>query len=205
LRHKHCLLKRRRFELGAVPWLLLALSLLSGACGDDDEMVPSPSATISSPPTVSASPSPSPIPTAEPTVSPTPAATASAAVFSDPFEYCSYVGTIDEPDGRWVGPPTPDPVVAAFSAGRYDPALTVWRCMGGQVWACNLGVNLPCGKAETSREPTPAMTDFCRHNPDSTIPFSTTGHANIWNWQCDFGNPKIFRSNVQRGCSGVYP
>jgi hypothetical protein len=103
----------------------------------------------------------------------TPSSTSTRAL-SDPFAYCTAVGTVDSPGNPYVGPKTPDAVVMGFKAAAglessTEPMdvlrqTTVWRCMGGKVYACNFGANLPCdSKADTS---------------------SVTGHATIYSWHC---------------------
>jgi hypothetical protein len=67
---------------------------------------------------------------------------------------------------------------------------TVLRCMGGKLWACNLGANLPCGKANTAAT-LQAGGDWCRHNPNAdVIPAYITGHDSIWAWRCVKGVPE---------------
>jgi hypothetical protein len=62
---------------------------------------------------------------------------------------------------------------------------TLYRCVEGQVLVCNLGTNLPCGKANTS--PTlPAADAWCAENPGSDfIPMYVTGHDTIYRWRCE--------------------
>src|SRR3982751_789358 len=80
-------------------------------------------------------------------------ARAEVASFSGPFAYCAAVGTADTPGPRCTGPAMPEAVArglrAAFGAPAHaplDPFLeqSVWRCMGGKVYACTFGANLPC-------------------------------------------------------------
>ncbi|MGD9617433.1 MAG: hypothetical protein AB7H90_20235 [Alphaproteobacteria bacterium] len=62
---------------------------------------------------------------------------------------------------------------------------TVYRCADGQVLVCNLGANLPCGKADASRD-LPAADAWCAENPGSEfIPMYVTGHDTIYRWRCD--------------------
>ena len=50
---------------------------------------------------------------------------------------------------------------------------------------CNLGANLPCGKANTRRD-LPAADAWCAENPGSDfIPMYVTGHDTIYRWRCD--------------------
>ncbi len=137
--------------------------------------------------------------TTAPGVAPTPQPTA----FTDPFAYCAAVGTIDAPDARYTGPKVPDAVINGFkkAAGlesSTEPSdvfqkATIWRCMGGKVYACNFGANLTCdSKADTNKTPTQAMADYCTANPGSDfIPMSVTGHATIYSWRCSQATPEL--------------
>jgi hypothetical protein len=116
--------------------------------------------------------------------------------YTDPFAYCAAVGTVDSPGSSYIGTTTPDEIITGFKAAAglevsSEPLnvlrkTTMWRCMGGKVYACNFGANLPCdSKADTASEPSTAMTDYCQSTPDSTfIPMSVTGHATIYSWHC---------------------
>jgi hypothetical protein len=69
---------------------------------------------------------------------------------------------------------------------------TVFRCTQGHVMVCTIGANLPCGKANTSREPNPGMVQWCHDQPDADfIPAATTGHDTIYAWRCHNGAPRI--------------
>jgi hypothetical protein len=121
-----------------------------------------------------------------------------AALLADPFAYCMAVGDLDAPDARYAGPTVPDAVATGLSnqlqlpAGRLPDNFIRWRCMGGKVFACNLGANLPCGKANTSRTPTDAMIKACKETPNAeSLPAADTGHDTIYNWRCTNGTPEI--------------
>ncbi|HWA81593.1 MAG TPA: hypothetical protein VG848_14950 [Acetobacteraceae bacterium] len=61
---------------------------------------------------------------------------------------------------------------------------TYYRCMSGHVFVCNLGANLPCGKADTSRDLSGA-DEWCAQNQNSDfIPMYVTGHDTIYRWRC---------------------
>jgi hypothetical protein len=61
---------------------------------------------------------------------------------------------------------------------------TLYRCAAGRVLVCNLGANLPCGKANTGRD-LPAADAWCAQNPGSGfIPMYVTGHDTIYRWRC---------------------
>jgi len=129
---------------------------------------------------------------------------AQAQTFSDPFAYCSAVGTIDAPDARYAGPAVPGPIArglrAAFGAPPDAPAEmfvrgTSWRCMDGQVYACNVGANLPCqGRADTRRTPAPPLVEFCRDNRNAdVVPMVVSGRETVYEWRCADGAPRIVR------------
>ena len=66
---------------------------------------------------------------------------------------------------------------------------TVVRCFDGGMLACNLGANLPCGKANTSRT-LPQAAPWCQQNPDADyIPAYISGHDSIYHWRCLRGAP----------------
>lgn len=61
---------------------------------------------------------------------------------------------------------------------------TFYRCANGGVKLCNVGANLPCGKANLSKTLVGA-TAWCKDNPNSDfIPMVATGHDTIYNWHC---------------------
>ena len=142
-------------------------------------------------------------PAATPTANVAPTAT-QAATFSDPFAYCTAVGTVDEPDARYVGPKMPDVIVKGVmkaSGASPDAPLELfaqnsyWRCMDGKVYACTVGANLPCtAKADTSRTPTASETEFCTANPNAdVVPAVVTGRETVYEWHCKDGAPEIVR------------
>jgi hypothetical protein len=126
------------------------------------------------------------------------------ATYTDPFAYCAAVGTIDTPDGRYVGAKV-DPAIAvglrkAFGLPTTAPLApfmrnTFWRCMKGKVFACTIGANLPCQeKANTSQTPTQGMVDFCKTKPNAdVIPAYVTGRATVYLWRCKEGVPQVVK------------
>ena len=128
-------------------------------------------------------------------------ATQATIATDDPFAYCAAVGTIDAPDERFTGADVPDVIAegvrSAFGAEDVDLEVyqrgTFWRCMDGNVYACNVGANLPCeSKADESREPTQPMVDFCAENAGSDfIPAVVTGRMTVYAWACDDTTPVI--------------
>ena len=161
----------------------------------------------------------SPVPYANHAASPVPttpaasAASAPQATFTDPFAYCTALGTIDAPDSRYNGPKVPEAVARglkkAFGAPVDAPLElflnnTVWRCMDGMVYACTVGANLPCQeRADTSRRPTQGMTDFCRNNPRAeVIPAVAAGRATVYEWRCAGSEPEVVRQFAQPDARG---
>lgn len=133
--------------------------------------------------------------------------------FSDPFAYCATVGTIDAPDALYVGPPVPDMLIEGMKkAGVVSDEIpndmivggTVWRCMDGEVWTCFGGANLPCmAKADTGQAPSPAMTDFCKEEPNSDfIPAAVAGRETIYEWRCADGAPEIVKQVFEPDARG---
>jgi hypothetical protein len=123
------------------------------------------------------------------------------STFSDPFAYCACVGTVDAPDAKYTGQALPDSVIASLGKALNVPTDTpvmrnsVWRCMGGKVYGCTVGANLPCSeKANTNRTPEQALLDFCKENPSAeVIPAAVTGHNAVYEWRCSEGAPAIVK------------
>ena len=67
--------------------------------------------------------------------------------------------------------------------------------MGGKVYACAVGANLPCqDKADLSRQPSAAVVEFCRQSPSAdVVPAYVTGRATVYEWRCAQGAPDIVR------------
>jgi len=148
------------------------------------------------------------------TSTPAPTEVPTPVTYSDPFAYCMAVGTIDAPDARYTGPQISDEIVNGFivAAGLQASSepldmfkqMTIWRCMDGQVYACNFGANLPCdSKANTDKNPTPEMADFCKANPEvDFIPMYVTGHNTIYSWRCVKGAPELLEQIAQVDAAG---
>ena len=66
---------------------------------------------------------------------------------------------------------------------------TVIRCMDRKIWACNYGADLPCGKANSSRNLTAGDTWCAQHPQADFIPAYITGHDSVWQWRCVQGIP----------------
>lgn len=128
---------------------------------------------------------------------------AAQETYADPHAYCAAVEKIDVPDARYTGPEITDELfkdyliaVGLDRNGDYpDPfrQMTTWRCMDKKVYVCNYGANIPCNsKANTDKNPTQDMNDFCTQYPDEpAIPMSVTGHNVIYSWHCVKDKPEI--------------
>jgi hypothetical protein len=136
-------------------------------------------------------------------LTPTTGQSTTQTTYNDPFAYCAAVGSIDTPDARYTGPQVSDEIIngyktAAGLQSSTEPVdmfkkTTIWRCMDSKVYACNFGANLPCdSKANTDKNPTPEMAEYCKANPDSEfIPMSVTGHETIYSWRCIKDAPEV--------------
>ncbi len=139
--------------------------------------------------------------------SPTASQSNNATTYTDPFAYCTAVGTIDSPDARYTGPKMPDSVIQGMIAKGVITAdmpaeiqkNAVWRCMDAHVWACHFGANLPClEKANTSDKPTSEMEEYCKANPNvDNIPAAVTGRATVYEWKCTSGKPAVVQQVFQ--------
>jgi hypothetical protein len=114
-----------------------------------------------------------------------------AAVPAHAGAYCQQRDTAPAPLPASLVPA----VEKAFGLHNADPAWversTVVRCMGGRLLACNMGANLPCGKANTALS-LPAGDDWCRQNPNSDfVPAYISGHDSAEHWRCINGVPAI--------------
>jgi hypothetical protein len=133
--------------------------------------------------------------------------------FADPFAYCAAVGTIDAPGEGYTGPKVPDAVakglkqamgVSADAPTEPFARNSLWRCMGGKVYACTIGANLPCSeKADASRTPSQALLDYCRQNAGAAVvPMVVTGRATVFAWRCDGETPTIVRQIAHPDAEG---
>jgi hypothetical protein len=131
-------------------------------------------------------------------------AIAQSPPFADPAAYCRAVGTIDAPDSRYAGGNPPDWMLAAFfspqdiadfRSGRRPFYGVAWRCVQGEMLACQNAQTPSCMKPDTSRTPTPEMREFCRTAQGSppVIPRVVTGTARMlaYDWVCRGQEPSI--------------
>ncbi len=112
---------------------------------------------------------------------------AHAADVGAPRAYCAKV--VNDDETRPIPPALIGRARKAFGIAASAPddfirASTMWRCMNGRALLCNVGANLPCGKADVART-SEGGDAFCAENPDSTvIPMAATGHDTVFNWKC---------------------
>jgi hypothetical protein len=110
---------------------------------------------------------------------------------ASPAAQCRHLGTDDRLR------PLPDSLVPTaarlFDLGAMPAAQirqsTYWRCLSGRLLLCNVGANLPCGKANTSRQPVGAGAWCAAHPQSDFIPMYITGHDTIYRWRCAGGKP----------------
>jgi hypothetical protein len=115
-----------------------------------------------------------------------------------PAAFCRRVGTDDTTQ------PIPKALVPAVNATfgmrlsvQEAVATTVFRCVERHVMVCTIGANLPCGKANTSREPSAGMAQYCRGDAEAaSIPAAVTGHDTIFEWRCQAGEPRVVRQTL---------
>lgn len=152
-------------------------------------------ATVSAQKTSSPTPTNTPGAMNTPTQTPVPRFTPTSTLqFTNVFSYCRDVKTIDEPaaDKRWAGPRVPYEVEARMRQiyGReYIDIGTVWRCSGGDVFACNIGSNPDsCDKKPVvSKQTIDNIVAYCNRNPNAGIvPRSVTGNV-PYTWDCNQG------------------
>ncbi|MGH7111795.1 MAG: hypothetical protein ACREFK_15360 [Stellaceae bacterium] len=108
------------------------------------------------------------------------------AAAASPAALCRKLGTDDH-----LRPIPPALVPAArrlfdlhAAPAQWVRRATVFRCFAHHVLICNLGANIPCGKADTRRD-LPAADRWCAGHPGSDfIPYVVTGHDSIYRWHC---------------------
>jgi len=137
----------------------------------------------------------------------------SQKTFDNPFEYCKSAGTVDTPGPEYTGPKVPEIIAEKlkkeFGAPESAPLDvfingTSWRCMNGNVYACNVGANLPCQeRGDYSKEPNDGMLNYCGENPSSDfIPMYASGRATVYEWKCNDGTPEIVKQIAETDEAG---
>jgi hypothetical protein len=193
------------------PTILLAVLLSAGLLAANLLAACAPAATAApTQPAPTALPTSTTAPTAAPSATSAPmvAPSSTPAVFTDPFAYCQFAGTVDKPGPEYTGEKMPDGLAMSLrkaSGGSDDMPLDLvkngssWRCMDGKVYGCFVGANLPCdAKANTDKTPIQAETDFCKANPGADIiPAVVTGHETIYEWHCNQDTPEVGKQVFQ--------
>ncbi len=125
--------------------------------------------------------------------------------YTSPHAYCRAIGTIDQPDQRYIGPKQPKSFWHEFDLDEGHGMLE-WRCMDGAVYACGSGNDPVCGKM-SPYERINDIKQFCQENPNADIvPIAIMGHFPV-NWACEGGQPVIKQGDFRvdkRGYPVVY-
>ena len=133
-----------------------------------------------------------------PETTPIPAGT----TFDNPWRYCEAVYTIDSPGVEYVGEKPPASVrktvlnMAGVSENDGASHSIVWRCMDGQVYACDVTESTHClTKMTLLTIPSQAMIDECAkaENDGLTLPVAVTGPETPYEWSCAGTVPTISR------------
>ncbi len=97
--------------------------------------------------------------------------------------YCARVGTDDT---LRMPPPSLAPAIRRLFniRGHYEAKAAYSRCADGAAKVCIVGANLPCGKANTSKN-LPLVSRWCETHPDTeSIPLYVAGHDSLYSWHC---------------------
>jgi hypothetical protein len=107
----------------------------------------------------------------------------------DPHAYCARVATDDT---LRAPPPSLAPAIRRLFDIADGNVLNAfyYRCARGRVKVCAVGANLPCGKANISKN-LPAAARWCHtHINSEFIPAYVTGHDSLYSWRCSGGRPE---------------
>jgi hypothetical protein len=118
------------------------------------------------------------------------------APVADPFRYCAHAvaGTPAGPIGEFAGPARYTGPAQPFAGPRGAPLA--WRCADGAVLGCEPdAAGAMCLRLNVSREPSPALVDHCRRNPDAAPPAAIVVDS-VFEWTCRGGAPTIVRQRV---------
>jgi hypothetical protein len=117
-----------------------------------------------------------------------------AAAFSDPAAYCAAVGTVDAPDARWAGDPSPAVIraraVATIGEVFVKGEVVQWRCDSGKVrWCVHYGTHY-CDQYDPSTVPSPQLVQYCaEHRETRLVPPGVSPWFSAWAWACRDGTP----------------
>lgn len=126
-------------------------------------------------------------------------ALSATAVHADPAETCARAGNDDTV--RPYDPALRQGFVRAFrtlfpgaKGGQSDKMMRAganYRCMGGKLYACFTGADLPCAKIVAAKE-NPAVTRYCAEvKATDFVPLYVVGHDSQYNYRCEAGQPVI--------------
>lgn len=131
---------------------------------------------------------------------------------AEPFRWCGHGASSPVLNGLQNPASLPDKLIKPMlAAGLVTDAMpldllkqTRWRCMGGDVWVCMIGANLPCNeRADTTKTPSDKMLEFCQSNPNSeSIPAFVTGRATVYEWRCKADQPTAGRQFAKADAAG---
>lgn len=136
-----------------------------------------------------------------PDATPIPAGT----TFDSPWRYCEAVYTIDSPGIEYVGEKPPaavrKTVTNMVGVSESDGAAhsIVWRCMDGQVYACDVTASTHClTKMKLLTQPSQAMVSECSkaENEGLVLPVAVTGPETPYEWTCTDSVPTITRQGI---------
>lgn len=126
-------------------------------------------------------------------------ALATAAAHADPAETCARVGNDDTV--RPYDPELRQGFLHAFrtlypdaKGGQSDKMMragAAYRCMGGKLYACFTGANLPCAKIVASND-NPAVARFCGEvKATDVVPLYVVGHDSQYSYKCTGGRAVV--------------
>lgn len=103
--------------------------------------------------------------------------------WSDPFDYCRGVGTVDYPDRRYSGPVIPTAVSEALHVSKAtSPDRLKWRCADGALLGCASFRGPSCALTPSVTE----MLEYCAQNPNAEGLMAPGG-----TWKCNDTEPEI--------------
>lgn len=128
---------------------------------------------------------------------------AAPAAQATPRAYCARVG--DDDSLRRPPRSLAHAIDRLFDIkGGHGLATTYYRCADGAVLLCNVGANLPCGKANAEKS-LPAATQWCESHANSDfIPMTVTGHDTLYSWRCVGGKAAAGATIGKRDARGFF-
>jgi hypothetical protein len=113
-----------------------------------------------------------------------------AATNVDVFSYCKAVINLDNHGNTTINSQSEVKLAKALNTRLFD-----WRCMDGNVLACETGASgNACQKMNSSKLPTAAISAFCLQQPNTEfVPMSIIGNSSA-SWKCVETVPQILKS-----------